>query len=118
MNTSGLSWIVATLDAPAVLDCTVTSIPASSSSPLQVVTSLIYDASQIQAIDGVGQYVGIYTGAAGVEKLIAVVGGGGTILLSAAIPKGSRVSVRNMVNVPITNGSMTLLFLATPGRPQ
>ena|ERR1022692_2238829 len=97
-------------DSPAALDCTVTPIPASSSSPLQVVADLAIDTTTIVVFDGIGFYVGLYTGASGHEELLCIIGGGISMLYNIYIPIGTRISLRNINNVAINTGSLCVQF--------
>lgn len=99
-------------DAPEVLDCAVTPIPGSGSSPLEVVASLAIDARKIAVRDGIGsELIGLYVGGAGQEVLHRILGGPGDALLDVYIPQGSRVSLRSLGVDPIVAGQLTLEFL-------
>lgn len=99
-------------DSPVVLDCTVTSIPGSGSSTLQVIAKLTDQITRVLINDAVGQYVGIYSGAAGAEILKAIISGGKTYEAPVIIAAGSRVSLRNMDTAAITTGSLCVTFIA------
>jgi hypothetical protein len=97
-------------DSPKVLDCTVTPIPGSGSSPLEVIASLPVQVHAIHTTDSTGAYIGVYSGAAGQEVLRAIVGGGQE-LIEAGIAKGERVSLRSMDTANITAGSICCQFM-------
>jgi hypothetical protein len=94
-------------DPPQVLDSSVTpfNIPASSGLPLQVIlNSGTVTGVGMSYNDSTGAMIGVYTGAAGLEKLLFIIGNGKTSIESAKILPGSRISLRAMANVPITVG--------------
>lgn len=105
------SDITGYMDTPEVLDASVTPIPGSGSSPLQVVSAMAIGCSKVSFYDGVGQYIGIYKGAAGSETLVCIIGGGGSNQSPCMISFNQRVSVRSMEAASITSGSLCLQFL-------
>lgn len=102
--------IVGFMDAPQVLDASVTNIPGNGSSPVQVVASMPNISLHVHFYDGMGQYVGIYRGAAGKESLVCIVGGGGSDQKPCNLSPGDRVSLRSMDASAITSGSLCLQF--------
>src|ERR1700759_2054790 len=85
---------IAFFDLPQVIDCTVTPIPPISDDPLQVVADTgLNTGVGIQYVDSTGDFIGVYLGAPGFEKLICVVGNGGSGQNWARIPSGSRISL-------------------------
>lgn len=103
---------IAFLDAPEVLDCSVTPIPAMSSFPLQVIRNLgIKPSYAIDYIDSTGAFIGVYIGDIGLEKLSCIIGGGQTSRALSVIQSFSRVSFRSMNNSSITQGSIMCVFL-------
>jgi hypothetical protein len=107
-----MAYVIPTVffDAPQVIDTTVTPIPGSGSAPLQVIAdSGINYAVGINYTDTTGDFIGVYSGAAGSEVLICVIGNGLSgqgWLLSKLVPH-SRVSLRSMKAAAITNGLLT-----------
>lgn len=100
------------VDPPFIIDMNVTSIPGSGSAPIQVVAdSGSRAAYAVNYIDTSGDYVGLFTGAVGVEVLKTIIGGGLVSSTSIVIPSNSRVSLRSMTASPITNGKLTITFL-------
>lgn len=96
---------IAFFDLPQVIDCTVTPIPPISDEPLQVVADTgLQTGVGIQYVDSTGDFIGIYIGSPGFEKLLCVVGNGGSGQNWSRIPANSRISLRSMNNVPVTNG--------------
>lgn len=94
-------------DAPAVLDCSVTPIPASGSSPLEVIA----DSGGIPGVgisyhDSTGEFIGVYVGAVGDERLLCVIGNGTVSVAWGWLAKNSRVSLRSMRNQAITAGML------------
>lgn len=103
---------IAFLDAPKVINTSVTPIPGSGSAPLQVAANIGFKAAHaIDYIDSTGDYIGIYTGAAGQETLVTILGGGQTFRAYVVIPALSRVSVRSMTSTPVTNGYLNCIFM-------
>jgi len=96
------------MDTP-VLDGTL--VPASSSSPLQVVASLAEQVRKIQCLDTTGYFIGVYEGPPALEVLKFIIGPGSDQIIEVNIPQGTRISVRNMENVVPTSGSLVLNFL-------
>ncbi len=112
MAYNGILFPLYFIDAPQVLQAFVTNIPGSGSSPLQVVANSGHRAAYgIQYIDTTGDYIGVYVGASGHERLVAIIGGGQVNETPAVIPALSRVSLRSMTSSAITNGNLMLSFL-------
>lgn len=102
--------VIDQIDTTPLLDTSSTSIPASASSPLEVVASLAASVAKIISVEDIGEYIGVYTGAAASEVLLGVLPlGGGE--LDMIIASGTRVSLRNMKNAAITSGHITLNFI-------
>lgn len=100
------------IDAPEILDTSVTNIPGSGASPLQVVAnSGLKAAYGLQYVDTTGDFIGVYVGTSGNETLRCIIGGGLVSSVPVVIPANSRVSVRSMTVSAITNGRLTLTFL-------
>lgn len=95
------------IDTTPLLDTSSTNIPASASSPLQVVASLAGHVSKIVSVEDIGEFIGVYTGGSGSETLLCVLPlGGGEIAVNIAI--GTRISIRNMKNATISSGFIAL----------
>lgn len=95
-----------------VLNTSSTSIPANSGSFLEVVAESGNRAAYaIQYMDSTGDYIGVYLGEAGSERLLCVVGGGQTSIVPAVVAAHSRVSIRSLTPVAITNGKLFCTFL-------
>lgn len=111
MSYDGL-FPIAFMDAPQVLNASVTPIPAASGNPLQVIANIGLKASYaIDYIDSTGDYIGVYVGAAGHEKMITIIGGGAITRAYVVIAANSRVSLRSTTNSSITNGYLTCVFM-------
>lgn len=109
---------IAYLDAPSVLSATVTNIPGAGSMPVQVVANIGFRASYaIDFIDSTGDFIGVYFGPIGQEKLSSIIGGGVVNRSYGVIPALSRVSFRSMTSTAITNGSITATFMGYGGPP-
>lgn len=98
------------MDAPVVLDATVTAIPGSGSSPLQVIAKTTKPILAIRILDGIGKFIGVYTGAPGQEVRRTIIGGDDPVVACAIAP-GSRVSLRNEETSSVTTGKACLEFL-------
>ena len=107
---SGL-LLVDEIDTTPVLDTSVTNIPASSGNPVQIVASLAGDVQKVYPIDDIGEYIGLYTGAALSEVLACILPLGGGPAIEVTIPSGTRVSLRAMENTAITSGKIALNFI-------
>lgn len=96
--------IVDQIDTTPLLDVSVSNIPASSALPLEVVASLAADCRKILTVDDIGEFIGLYTGAAGAEVLkcvLPIAGGCVELELSA----GDRISLRNMKDATINTAT-------------
>lgn len=102
-------FLVSLFDPPVILDTTVTPIPGSGSAPLQVVASMPSDAAKVTFIDSTGEFIGLYTGPIGNEKLKCILGGG-TRDKIINIEKGDRISLRNMQTSSIIEGELCVEF--------
>ncbi len=99
--------VVDRLDAD-VLDASVSNIPASAAAPLEVVASTAAQVRKIYPIDDIGEYIGLYTGAAAAEVLACVLPLGGGEPIDLDIPAGTRLSLRHMKNTAISVGEISL----------
>lgn len=101
--------VVDQLDTP-LLDTSGTNIPASASLPLEVVASTAAIVRKLVQVDDIGEFIGIYTGPASSEVLLAVMPlGGGEMEVN--IPASTRISLRNMQNSAISTGMISINFL-------
>lgn len=95
-------------DAPQLLTASVTPIPGSGSSCLQVIADTGFKASiAIDYIDTTGDFIGVYTGVSGQERLACIIGNGQNDRAWAMFPAHSRVSLRSMTASSITAGTLT-----------
>ena len=86
-----------------IIDISSSNIPASSAGYLEIVASLAANVKKIQVIEDIGEFIGLYAGAASSESLICVLPQGFTgSILDIEIPIGTRLSVRNMKNATIS----------------
>jgi hypothetical protein len=102
---------VAFLDPPKVFDAAAQNIPASSSSPTQVIAKLAKTCHAIDFYDAIGKFVGVYVGPPGSEVFRGCIGGGGKGRLEISIPQNSRVCFRNEENAVINTGKIWVHFL-------
>lgn len=99
--------VVDQIDTTPLLDTSSTNIPASASNPVAVIASTAATAYKIVSVEDIGEYIGLYTGAAMSEVLLCVLPlGGGEIDVN--IPAGTRISLRNMKNAAISSGFIAL----------
>jgi len=97
-------------ETTALLDTSSTNIPASSGNPLELVASTTAIIRKIQSVEDIGEFMGIYEGAALSETLVGILPlGGGEIEVN--LPAATRISIRNMKNSAITTGFITLNLL-------
>jgi len=109
---SSFGFPIAFFDPPVVLNASVTPIPGSGSSPLQVVANLGTVANYyVNYIDSTGDFVGVYSGPSGQEELVCVIGGGTASIVPGVIAARSRISLRSMTSTAITNGNLFCTFL-------
>ena len=102
--------VVDQIDSTPLLDVSSTNIPASASLPVEVVASLAADTHKIQSVEDIGEFIGLYTGAASSEVLKCILPlGGGEI--EVEIPAGTRISLRHMKNTAITSDFIALNFI-------
>lgn len=102
--------VVDQIDTTPLLNTASTNIPASSGNPVEVIGSLAADAKKIVISENIGEFIGLYTGAALSETLKAVLPiGGGEIELN--ITSGTRISLRAMENTAISTGFIALNVL-------
>lgn len=103
---------IAFLDSPQVVNALITNIPGSGSLPLQVAANIGHKAAHaIDYQDSTGDYIGVYVGAAGHEKLFTIIGGGAVTRAEIVIPALSRVSLRSITSLAITNGYISIMFM-------
>lgn len=102
--------VVDQIDTTPLLDTSSTNIPASSSSPLEIVASSAAVIKKIITVEDIGSFIGLYTGPASSEVLKAVLPlGGGEVELNIAA--GVRISLRAMENSAINSGKIAINFL-------
>ncbi len=98
---------VAFFDPPQIINTSVTPIPGSGSLPLQVIAdSGKASAVAIDYIDTTSEFIGVYLGPAGQEKLLCVIGNGLSGRSWGVFAAHSRVSLRSMTARAITNGTI------------
>lgn len=103
---------IAFMDAPQVLNASVTPIPGSGNSPLQVVADLGFKAAYaIDYIDSTGDYIGVYVGPVGFEVLRSIIGGGAITRAYIVLAAHSRISLRSITSTAITNGHLSINFM-------
>jgi len=102
--------VVDQIDTTPLLNVSVSNIPASASLPLEVVSSLASSVKKIISVEDIGEFIGLYTGAASSEVLLCILPlGGGEIQVN--IPAATRISLRHMKNSAIPSDFIALNFL-------
>ncbi len=98
---------IAFFDSPEIINTTVTPIPGSGSAPLQVIAdSGNKSAVAIDYIDTTGDFIGVYLGKVGQERLLCIIGNGQNSRAWGVFAAHSRVSLRSMTASAITNGTL------------
>ena len=93
-----------------ILDTSSTAIPGSASLPLQVVASTAADTQKVISVEDIGEYIGLYTGAASSEVLKCILPlGGGEVQVD--IPSGTRISLRAIETSAISTGKISINFI-------
>jgi len=87
----------------------VTSIPASSGTPLIVVDSLAANVKKIKVIDDISEFIGLYDGSNTLLCILPMGYTGGE--LEIFIAQGTSLKLRNMKDAAITQGSIAINFL-------
>ena len=64
--------VVDQIDTTPLLDTSSTNIPGSAGSPVEIVASTAADIKKLISVEDIGEFIGIYTGAAASEVLKAV----------------------------------------------
>lgn len=105
-----LSNLVATMDAPVILQASETGIPGNGSDTLQVVAQLDSEINRIEYTDGIGRFVGVFIGPEGEEEQVGCISGSAKGFIEQWIPGGTRISLRNLENDEITTGSLYMEF--------
>lgn len=94
-------------DSPEIITASVTPIPAASAPPLEVIAdSGFKSAVAIDYIDTTGDFIGVYIGSVGQEKLLCIIGNGQSGRSWGVFAAHSRVSLRSMSSSSITSGSV------------
>lgn len=98
---------IAFFDAPRVITMEVTPIPGAGDPPLQVIAdSGPKSAVAIDYIDTSGDFIGVYVGPIGQERLLCIIGNGLTTRAWGVFKAHERVSLRSMTASPITGGTL------------
>jgi len=101
--------VVDMLDTP-LLDVSSTNIPGSASNPVEIVATLADDVTEMEVVEDIGEFIGVYTGAVASETLKTILPlGGGRVKLNLA--SGERISLRSMTTTAITSGNFAINFL-------
>lgn len=94
-----------------VVDASVDNVPASASTPLTVVASLAGAAKKIRVADTTGEFIGLYSDPAGTPVLEAIINPGMDGEMEIRLAAGTALGLRNMANVAIAVGQISIQFL-------
>lgn len=94
-----------------VIDAASNNIPASASSPLTVVASLAGAVKKIRVADTTGEFIGLYSDPAGTPVLEAIINPGMDGEMEIRLAAGVVLGLRNMANVAISVGQVSIQFL-------
>lgn len=102
--------VVDQIDTTPLLDTSSTNIPASSGNPVEIVASTSADVQKVISVEDIGEFIGLYEGAALSETLVCVLPlGGGEVQVDIA--SGTRISLRAMENTAISTGLIAINFI-------
>lgn len=100
--------VVSQNDTP-LLNTATTNIPASSSTPVEIVFTAVADVKRIISVEDIGEFIGLYSGASLTTlECILPLGGGEVPII---IPAGTRLGLRNMKNAVINSGFIAINYL-------
>lgn len=86
------------------------NIPASSSLPLELISSTSQATKEIQVIEDIGEFMALYTGAVSSEALLCSLPlGGGNVQVN--VPANTRISIKSLKNITISAVSYLTLNL-------
>lgn len=98
------------IESSALIDTANTNIPGSAGSPLTLIASTSAPTLKIQIIEDIGSFMGLYSGVAASEVLIAALPlGGGDV--EVAVPAATRLSLRALETTAISNGKIIVNLL-------
>lgn len=103
--------VVDFIDTTPILDTSSTNIPASASTPVTIVSSLAAAVKKVQFLDTTGAFIGLYSDPSGTPVLLAVFGPGSDQTIELAIPAATALGLRNMQNVAISSGIVSINFI-------
>lgn len=102
--------VVDQIDTTPLLDTASTNIPGSASNPVEIVSSTAAVVQKVLTVEDIGEFIGLYTGAAAAEVLKCVLPlGGGEVQVD--IPAGTRISLRSMTTSAISTGKIAINFI-------
>lgn len=100
-------------DPPYIIDTTITPIPSISSLPLQIIADTgLQTGVGVAFNDNTGDFIGVYIGPEGQESILCIIGNGTSGQAWATIPANSRISLRSMINDPVTNGLLNVVVVS------
>lgn len=103
----GQSYPFYQIDGTPLLNTSTTNIPGSASSVLVVVASTPADTWEVQTVEDIGEYIGLYVD--GLLHCVLPLGGGS---IRVQFPTGTAVGLRAMEAAAISVGKIAINFLA------
>lgn len=100
-------------DPPYVIDTAVTPIPSHSSLPVQIVADTgVQTGVGVTFNDSTGDFIGVYIGSIGFERLLCIIGNGLSGIGWAPIPANSRISLRSMTASQVSFGLLSVVVVS------
>lgn len=100
-------------DPPYIIDTRVTPIPGNASPHLQIIADTgVQTGVGVVFNDRTGDFIGVYVGPVGLERLICVIGNGVSGQGWGPITAHSRISLRSMTVDEITNGLLNVVVVS------
>lgn len=109
LNASKKYEVIDQLDTP-FWDASSVNIPASSGTPVTVVSSLAADTYRMVIVEDIGEYIGLYSDPSGTPTLIGILPLGGGVV-DFYIAAGTELGLRAMNDAAITNYNIAINFL-------
>lgn len=100
-------------DPPYIINTSVTPIPGIASLPLQIIADTgVQTGVGVTFNDNTGDFIGVYLGPAGHERILCIIGNGLSGQAWGTVPANSRVSIRSMTSNPITLGLLNVVVVS------
>lgn len=100
-------------DPPYVIDTAVTPLPAYSSSPVQIIADTgVQTGVGVTFNDQTGDFIGVYVGVEGQEKMLCIIGNGLSGIGWGPIPANSRISLKSMTANTVSFGLLSVVVVS------